>query len=261
MSQVRSGSTITLGTKLNMVGRGAGFLYVDRDLHFHVSDMKPTPVDARFQFIIEKPPQKSGGNPDLAHIYEGDDVLVRSVGNGRYPLYRSNYGGTNGWELITTEHDAKWNYRDEGQGSMNMFRIVGMDQNAQPGSPVMMDGQHSYGFVNVRSVAWLSASKEFGVRSAANAGPRESWFITNHLGEADSSHCATGTRAPASHPAVGARASVVYAPNSEKVLAMSKDEKVGISVGAILLILLAIGLGVAFYMKRKKSATAQTPVA
>ena len=255
MSQLRSGSTITLATKLDMVGKGAGYLYVDRDLNFHVSDAKPSPVDSRFQFIIEKPPQKSGGNPDLQHVYEGDDILLRSVGNGRYPLYRSNYGGTNAWELITSEHDAKWNYRDQGQGSMNMFRIVGMNQNSQ-GAPVLMDGQHTYGFVNVRSVAWLSASKEFGVRSAANAGPRESWFITNHLGEASSAHCATGTRAPASHPAVGARPSLVYAPNSEKVLAMTKDEKVGLSVGAILLILLAIGLGVAFYMKHKKKAAA-----
>jgi len=251
---LRSGATITLATKVDQVGEGAGFLYVS-NLGLHLAESKPAELDSRFQFIIEKPPQKSGGVPDLAHIYDGDDVLLRSVGNGRYPKYVTNYGGSNAWEVISNEHDTKANYRSEGQGSMEMFRIVAMEPGSQPGAPVLMDGQHSYGLVNVRSVAWLSASLENGIRSAANAGPRESWFVLDHLGEVPRGDChQTGTPKPAS--AAGGMPPVLYRPSGAvSSMAMSSQTKKDIGYAVMALVFIALFAAVAFIILKKRGTS------
>lgn len=247
---LRSGATIALATKLDQVGQGAGFLLVGKDFTLHLEDSKPEVFDARFLFVIEKPIQKSGGNPDQSRIYDGDDILLRSVGNGRYPRFTSNYGGTNVWEMIATEHEAKSNYRSEGQGSMEMYRIVSMDREGQqPGAPVLMDGQHSYGFVNVRSVAWLSASKE-GVRSSANAGPRESWFITDHQGQVPRSNC-TGSLAPTS--GTSSFPPTVYQPGvSSLAMSSTTESKMLWWIVAIISVVVILGgLGLFIYWGEK----------
>jgi hypothetical protein len=180
---LKNGQITTLATKLDYHGNGAGYLYVGPDWRLYLAPAKPAEFDERFMFQLEKPPQKSGGNPDLNVVYDGDDILIRSVANGRYVRYITNYGGTNTFDVNADEHKVKFDYRAEGQGTMEAFRVVHTDAGSERGRPVMMDGQHSYGFVNPRSVAWISASPYRDVRSSANAGPRESFFITDHKGE------------------------------------------------------------------------------
>ena len=181
---LKNGQIVTLATKLDWNGQGAGYLYVGPDWRFYLAPAKPAEFDERYLFQIEKPPQKSGGNPDLNIIYDGDDVFLRSIANGRYARFITNYGGINIWTVNADEHFTKYEYRAEGNGTMEAFKVVAMDDGSERGRPIMMDGQHSYGFVNPRSIAFVSASPYTGVRSAANGGPRESWFITNTRGEA-----------------------------------------------------------------------------
>jgi hypothetical protein len=253
---LRAGTVVTLATKLDQVGEGAGFLYVDRDLMFHLAEAKPAELDSRFQFIVEKPPQKSGGNPDLAHVYDGDDILLRSVGNGKYPRYATNYGGRNYWEFISSEHDAKWNYRGEGPGSMEMFRIVSMDSGSQRGGPVRMDGMHSYALVTVRSVAWLSASKEYGIKSVGAPGLKESWFIVDEQGHVPRPHCAPVTVYTPSSTGGGLPPVLTnYPAGSVSSLALTSKEKkeLGIGVG-VLIVLILIAIAAAFFLKKKKSS-------
>jgi len=179
---LKNGQTVTFGSKLDFAGTGAGFLYTGSDWMLHFAPQKPAQFDERYMFQLEKPPQKSGGNPDLNIIYDGDDVLVRSIANGRYIRFITNYGGTNMFHVNADEHFAKYEYRTEGAGTMEAFRIVATGDGAVRGEPVIMDGKRTYALVNPRSIAYISASPYSGVRSAANAGDRESWFITDTNG-------------------------------------------------------------------------------
>lgn len=258
---LRSGTVITLATKANQVGEGAGFLYVDRDLMFHLAEARPAEMDSRFQFIVEKPPQKSGGNPDLAHIYDGDDILLRSMGNGRYPRYATNYGGRNYWEIISSEHEAKANYRGEGPGAMEAMRIVSMDSGSQRGGPVLMDGMHTYAIVTVRSVAWLSASKEYGIKSVGSPGEKESWFVVDDQGRVPRGHCTETRQMPATTggglpPLIGAP------PGSVSSLALTSKEKKefawGVAILAGLVLIAAAALVISNMAKKKKAAASSS---
>lgn len=251
-----SGTVITLATKLDQVGEGAGFLFVDRDLMFHLAEAKPAELDSRFQFIIEKPPQKGGGNPDLTHIYDGDDILLRSVGNGKYPRYATNYGGRNYWEIIASEHEAKSNYRGEGPGAMESMRIVAMDQGSQRGGPVLMDGMHTYALVTVRSVAWLSASKEYGIKSVGSPGLKESWFVVDEQGHVPRTHCATVQHVQPSSTGGGLPPLISNTPSGTvSSLALTSTEKKELAWGGVVLAVLIIAAIAGYAYLKKKNAS------
>jgi len=47
-------------------------------------------------------------------------------------------------------------------------------------------------------------------------------------------------------------------PRKDSSLALTKDEKIGISGTAVLLLLVAVGVGVFLYMRQKKAATSSS---
>lgn len=179
---LKNGQIVSIAT-LNNLGFGAGFMYTGPDAHLYVNPSKPAQFNQTYLFQIEKPPQKSGGNPDLNIVYDGDDILLKSLANGKYARYITNYGGSNVWYINADEHGAKYDYRDQGNGTMEALRISLMGNGSERGRPVMMDGIRSYSIHNPKSVAYFSYTSDGLVKSAGNANERESWFFTDENGQ------------------------------------------------------------------------------
>lgn len=182
MNQLKNGQTVSIATKIDY-GKGAGFLYVGPDGNLYVNPIKPSILNDKYLFKIEKPPQKSGGNEDLSTVYDGDDILLKSVYNGKYARIINNIGGSGIWHMNASETNAKYNYRDQGNGTMEALKINSTNTN-QLGYPVYLDGKHTYSIQNPRLYVFMSYSPDTGVRTAGSANSKESWFFTDVNGHA-----------------------------------------------------------------------------